>query len=73
MLIDYQSKRRDVYTAAQRLRSDGVVMQKIFTGGWASAEKFEYSYHASNVHIRDIRIDSTHPSGVLPSSYEYIM
>ena len=32
VLIDCQSKRRDVYTAAQRRRSDVVVLWKFFTG-----------------------------------------
>ena len=31
--IDYQSKRKDMCMAAQRLRNDVVVVWKIFTGG----------------------------------------
>ena len=51
MLIDYQSERRDVYTAAQRLRSDVVVVQRFFTKGWALAKKFKHHYYVSNVYI----------------------
>src|SRR6266702_7628175 len=50
--IDYQSKRRDVCTAVQRLRSDVVVVvRKIFYWGVSPSKKFEHSYCVPNIHI----------------------
>ena len=70
--IDYQSKRRDVCTAAQRLRSDVVVVVvwKFFTGGWAPAKSLNTAT-MSIIHVRSFESTSNHPSGVPPPSYEY--
>jgi hypothetical protein len=62
--IDYQSKHRDVCTAAQRLRSDVVVVGRKFSLGGEPQQKFKHSYDVSNVHIRVIRIGS-----IIPSAY----
>jgi len=70
MLIDYQSKHKDICTAAQRLRSNGVVVQIFFIRGWAPAEKLNTT---TLTHIWVIQINSIHPSSVLPSFYKYII